>query len=158
MSYSCLPSWPLVLFGVLEPFALVWAYITAMTDGFTFFASQAPNHEIGSADFTPQAQALTLQMGNVLLLLGAMAIICCWTKHPEIAKWYLIAVAFADIGHIYAVYAAVGPAYFWNFAEWNDMTWGNVGVSAFLHVNRWATVAGLFGSMSGEQARVKKVQ
>lgn len=22
MSYSCLPSWPLVLFGVLEPFAL----------------------------------------------------------------------------------------------------------------------------------------
>lgn len=126
-----------------------------MTDTYNFFASQAPNHKITEAAFTPQAQALTLQMGNVLRLLAAMAVICCWTKHAEISKWYLLAVALADLGHIYAVYVAVGPAYFWNFAEWNDMTWGNVGVSVFLHVNRWATVAGVFGAMGTGEGKLK---
>lgn len=116
-----------------------------MSDPFRIFHSQAPNFPITEEAFIPQALGLTLQLNNVLLLLAPMALICCWTKHPEIAKWYLISVAVADLGHIYAVYKAVGPQYFWNFGEWNDMTWGNVGVSGFLHVNRLATVAGLFG-------------
>lgn len=99
---------------------------------------------------------MTLQLGNVLLLLAPMAIICCWTKHPEITFWYLIAVAFADFGHIYAVYAAVGPKLFWSPSEWNDMIAGNVGASAFLNVNRWLTVLGIFGKLRSENQGKKK--
>ncbi|KAL9532215.1 hypothetical protein SMMN14_04406 [Sphaerulina musiva] len=153
MARSCLPLWPLILFGILEPLALTWASIIATTNPLTFFAAQAPHPTIvkneaendNSNFFPPQAHALTLQIGNVFLLLAALAIICSWTTHKEIAKRYLVVVACADVGHIYAVYAAVGPQYFGNVTDWNDMMWGNVGCSLFLHVNRWATVAGWFG-------------
>ena len=106
-----------------------------------FFSNQT-NH-VGTK-FSPQAEVLTLQAGNVLLLLGAIAVICSFTNHPEIAKWYLIAVAFADYGHIYASYRGMGQD-FWDVSTWNDMAWGNVGVSAFLNVNRILTVMGVFG-------------
>ncbi|KAM5344684.1 hypothetical protein ACJ41O_010546 [Fusarium nematophilum] len=124
----------------------VWAYINFLLDPFKYFADQAPN-PITREAFTPQAEALTWQMANVILLLAPIALICCWTKNREIAIWYLVAVGLGDWGHIYAVYRGVGPEYFWDFAGWNDMTAGNVGVSAFLNVNRWLTVAGVFGSV-----------
>jgi hypothetical protein len=95
-------------------------------------------------------------MANMLLLLAPMALICCWTKHREVAIWYLIAVGFADIGHIYAVYRGVGSEYFWNFGGYNDMTAGNVGASVFLNINRWLTVGGVFGNIGGKAHHEKK--
>jgi len=127
----------------------VWAYYTVMTDPRRYYADQAPNHPITAAAFTPQAQALTLQMGNVLLLLAGIATICCWTRHPEIAFWYLVVVGFADFGHIYASYCA-DPSYFWDITQWNGMMAGNVGCSAFLNVNRWLTVLGVFGTIRAD--------
>lgn len=121
-----------------------------MWEPFNYYAGQAPNFPVSVHEFHPQALSMTLQMGNVLLLLAPMAIICCWTKHPEITYWYLVAVAFADFGHIYATYKGVGQDYFWNPAGWNDMVAGNVGVSAFLNINRWLTVLGVFGKMEAE--------
>ena len=118
-----------------------------MTDPLRFFRDQAPIHTLPTTSLTPQAEALTLQMLNVLLLLAPMALICCWTTNSTTTKWYLISVAFADLGHIYATYRGVGHEYFMNPAEWNDMVWGNVGVSAFLHVNRWLAVLGVFGKV-----------
>ena len=88
---------------------------------------------------------MSLQLGNVMLLLAAMALICCFTTKQDIPKKYLLAVAFADFGHIYAVYAALGDEVFWNLNGWNDMVWGNVGVSAFLNLYRWMTLLGVFG-------------
>jgi hypothetical protein len=41
----------------------------------------------------------------------------------------------------------MGSAAFWDVSGWNDLVWGNVGASLFLHVNRWATVLGLFGPL-----------
>lgn len=99
---------------------------------------------------------MTLQLGNVLLLLAAIAVICCWTKHAEIALWYLIVVGFADFGHIYATYAAVGNEHFFNLAGWNDMIAGNVGVSAFLNINRWLTVLGVFGRLTLDERKEKR--
>ena len=95
-------------------------------------------------------------MANVLLLLAPIAIICCWTNNPGVTICYLTAVAFADLGHIYAVYRG-GSDYFWDVSSWNDMTWGNVGVSAFLHVNRLLTVLRVFGKIKDrKQIRRKK--
>jgi len=100
-----------------------------------------------TTSFQPQAQIITMQLANVFLLLAALAYICCWTSHVKVARWYLVAVAFADYGHIYAVYAGLGAEAFWNVGQWNDTVWGGVGVSAFLNVNRWLTVLGLFGRL-----------
>lgn len=118
-----------------------------MADPFKYYADQAANHPSRAQDFTPPAMVLTLQIVNVLLLLAAVAIVCCWTTQVNTARWYLIAVAFADYGHIYSCYKGAGPDFFWNLGAWNDMMWGNVGMSAFLNVNRWLTVLGLFGKL-----------
>lgn len=126
-----------------------------MKDPFNYFAGQAPNFPISIHEFNPQALAMTLQLGNVLLLLAPVAIICCWTKHSEVAFWYLIVVGFADFGHIYATYAAVGPEYFLYPAGWNDMVAGNVGASAFLNINRWLTVLGMFGKLTANGTKKK---
>lgn len=107
-------------------------------------------------NFPPQAEALTLQMLNVLLLLAPMALICCWTLNPTTTKAYLFAVALADYGHIYATYRGVGAEYFWNVGGWNDMVWGNVGVSGVLNVLRLATLVGAFGRVEGVDERWKK--
>ena len=56
-------------------------------------------------------------------------------------------IALADIGHIYSCYAGMGSQQFWDFANYNDMAWGNIGGSAFLCVNRIATVLGVFGEI-----------
>lgn len=127
-----------------------------MKDPFNYFAAQAPNFPVSVHEFSPQALSMTLQMSNVLLLLAPMAILCCWTKHSEIAFWYLIAVGFADYGHIYATYVAVGPEYFGNPAGWNNMIAGNVGVSAFLNINQWLTVLGVFGNLQTTYEEKKK--
>lgn len=90
------------------------------------------------------------------MLLALLAVICCWTKHAEIIKKYLLAVAVGDLGHIYATYRAVGSDFFFNVSEWNDMIWANVVVVLFLFVNRLATVAGVFGSISVSTQEKKK--
>ncbi|EXJ65681.1 uncharacterized protein A1O5_11208 [Cladophialophora psammophila CBS 110553] len=147
MAISALPVWPLILFGILEPAALTWAYFITLSQPEQYYAEQAPNTAVSDLLFTGNALSLTLQLGNVFLLLAAMAVICCFTVHPEIARRYLIAVAMADLGHIYSIYCALGDKVFWDLNQWNQMTYSNVGVSVFLHINRLMTVAGMFGQL-----------
>ncbi|KAI0841582.1 hypothetical protein F5Y06DRAFT_259844 [Hypoxylon sp. FL0890] len=148
MAKSCLSVIPLTVFGVIEPLLLIWAYITALQDLPAFYEAQAPNIPLSApGHIPPQGRVLLLQLLNVYLLLAAVAVICCWTTHATVARWYLIAVAFADYGHIWACYRGVGPDVFWNTGEWNDMLWGGVGGSAVLNVLRWLTVLGAFGKM-----------
>jgi len=41
--------------------------------------------------------------------------------------------------------------------SWNQMAWANIGTSTFLCVNRFATVAGLFGRI-GKKNVAKKTE
>ncbi|KAK3115005.1 hypothetical protein LTR53_006090 [Teratosphaeriaceae sp. CCFEE 6253] len=136
--------WPTALFGAIEPALLLWAYYALLQDPKQFYLDQVPHSTLAEASFTPQAELLVLLLGNVYLLLALLALICIWTPHRSVADRYLLAVAVADLGHIYATYRVWGSD-FWDWTQWNDMMWGNVGVSAFLHVNRLATVLGVFG-------------
>ncbi|KAK3640154.1 hypothetical protein LTR56_005566 [Elasticomyces elasticus] len=137
--------WPFVLFGIIEPALLIWAYVVLLRDPKQFYLDQVPHAPLAEvAGFTPQAELLVLLLGNVYVLLALLAVICIWTPYRSVATYYLLAVALADLGHIYATYSIWGEN-FWNLNQWNDMMWGNVGVSAFLHVNRLATVLGVFG-------------
>jgi hypothetical protein len=66
-----------------------------------------------------------------------------------------MAMSVADLGHIYAFYRTVGPAYFWNFAGWHRHMWENAGVTGFLHVVRLLTLAGVFGRIGGAGTKAK---
>lgn len=63
------------------------------------------------------------------------------------ARKYLLIVACADLGHIYSVYSGLGDDRFFDIANWNNMVWGHVGVSAFLFVNRLVTAADMIGPL-----------
>ena len=94
----------------------------------------------------PGALILSYTIGNIFVLLAGIAILCTVvTREPRVAKGYLLIIALGDLGHIYSSYKQMGPAVFWNFNEYNDVMWGNIGVSAFLHINRLSTVLGVFG-------------
>jgi hypothetical protein len=89
----------------------------------------------------------------VFLLLAGMAVLCTViTRDTNVTKWYLIMVACGDIGHMYANYAVMGSQVFWDFGQYNEIMWGNVAVTLFLHVNRLATLAGLFGKLGRLEA------
>ncbi|KAK3322665.1 hypothetical protein B0H66DRAFT_554912 [Apodospora peruviana] len=157
MARSTIPTFPLIIFGVVEPALLIWAYIVGTADPFAYFADQAPNHAItASNSFPPQALGLTLQMLNVLLLLAPIAVLCSFSRDATTARAYLLAVALADYGHIYGTYRAVGADYFWNPAGWNGMVAGSVGVSAALNVLRLLTLAGGFGPIRETLSGVTK--
>ncbi|RMD42257.1 hypothetical protein DV735_g2899, partial [Chaetothyriales sp. CBS 134920] len=151
--YSVLPTWPFLLFGVVEPALLIAGYITNLRDPAKYLHDQAPHlSSTPVSHLTQQALSVTLQLGNVLLLLALLAFVCTWTHHPDTVKRYLLVLALADIGHVYASYFALGDDYFWNPPTWNATAWGNIGASVFLNLNRWLTLAGLFGVVGGRKA------
>ncbi|KAL2017447.1 hypothetical protein VTK56DRAFT_2103 [Thermocarpiscus australiensis] len=148
MARSTLPTFPLIVFGIIEPLLLTWAYIAGMRDPLAYFSKQVPS--TGAADpaspaLSPEALGVTLQLLNVLFLLAPMAVICCFSRDAATVKWYLFAVALADYGHIYATYRAVGDEVFFDVSKWNDMVGAGIGVSGVLNLLRWATLLGVFG-------------
>lgn len=155
---AALPTIPLFIFGILEPLLLIWAYITNLTNPIQFYHTQHPLSTPTSmpSQIPPQALTLTLLFGNVLLLLALLALLCSWTSDASVAKGYLLCVAVADWGHIYAVYAGLGGEVFWDVGAWNDVVWGNVGASLFLNVMRLMAVAGVFGRIGGKGERKVK--
>jgi hypothetical protein len=130
----------------------------ALLDPADFFARQIPN---GKDPLSTSAEIIVLQVGNMYWLLAALAVLICFFSTPKAARGYLLIVAVADLGHIWAVYqgmsrGSAGAAQFWDWRGWNDMVAGNVGVSLFLCFNRVTTVLGLWGSFKGERLRVKR--
>ncbi|KAI1073347.1 hypothetical protein F5B20DRAFT_567372 [Whalleya microplaca] len=155
MAMTALPTYPVVVFGIIEPALLIWAYISALRSPSTFFYTQIPpssplsspnpNPNPNPPDLSPQAHILTLQLANVYLLLAALGVLCASTSHARVARWYLAAVAAADWGHVWAVRRGAGAAVFWDVRRWNDMLWGGVGVSVLLNALRVLTLLGAFG-------------
>ncbi|KAJ4385678.1 hypothetical protein N0V93_010107 [Gnomoniopsis smithogilvyi] len=153
MACSTLPTFPLIILGVVEPLLLLLAYVTYLADPFAFYATQSPLPQLdATTNFPPQAQVLSYMLANVYLLLAALAIICCFSPSATTAKWYLVALAFGDYGHIYASYRGLPAHVFWNIGQWNDVVWGNIGASVVLNVVRWLTVMGAFGTLGGNIA------
>ena len=53
----------------------IWAYYVLLQDPKKFYLSQMPSSFAASV-FTPQAEVLTLLLGNVYLLLALLALVC----------------------------------------------------------------------------------
>lgn len=95
-------------------------------------------------------------MGNIYILLAALALICCFSSSAATAKWYNVACAVVELGFLYSMYAAVGPAVFWNPSVWNEMLGGYIVMNAFICVVRLSTVLGVFGPIGGAEGQKKK--
>ncbi|KJF60328.1 uncharacterized protein CIMG_12880 [Coccidioides immitis RS] len=63
----------------------------------------------------------------------------------KVVQNYLIALALADVIHIYATHLRVGWDALIAVNKWNDWLCGNIGASTFLFVNRLACLLGIFG-------------
>lgn len=153
-----LPFWPAVLFTYLEPISLsvvheptssladiysVLGWHAAWNSPHDFVARQLPTAPIAVPD---AALLLSYSLGSIFLLLAGFAMLCTViTRETRITKGYLLVAAAGDLGHLYANWKAMGPTVFWDFGKYNEIMWGNVAVTVFLHVNRLATVMGVFG-------------
>ena len=92
------------------------------------------------------ALLLSYTLGSLFLLLFGNAILCTViTRDKRVTRGYLLLAAVGDLGHLWANWKVMGPEVFWDFGGYNEVMWGNVAVTVFLHVNRLATVLGLFG-------------
>ena len=120
-----------------------------------FIAGQTPQADPPLSH--PSSLALAYQLANLYSLLFLVGIgVLHATTDPKVIRNYFIGLAIADIGHIYATYLGMGWTAFADVGAWNALTWGNIGATAFLFVNRVAYLAGLFGSARAPKADAKK--
>ena len=91
----------------------------------------------------------------VLVLLFALFSLLCTviTTDMRVTKYYLAILACGDMGHLYANYKGMGDAVFWDFGRYNEVMWGNVGITVFLWCFRILTLAGVFGGRRKAEAR-----
>ena len=122
----------------------------------SFITEQTPNRD-GPVSLHPSSIALAYQLGNVYFLLFLLGVgVCYTTSEPKVLRNYTIALAIADVGHVLATYLGMGWETFADVASWNAMTWGNVGVTVFLFVNRLVYLFGGFGEAASVQDASKK--
>ncbi|KAL6237088.1 hypothetical protein BDW75DRAFT_238710 [Aspergillus navahoensis] len=158
MPATILPTWPHVVFAIFEPITLIGGWLAPMLDLQGFVVDQIPispaprELEVHATSF-----ALAYQLANVyglLALLGAGVLYA--TLEPKVLRNYLVALAIGDVGHIYVTYLAMGPELFFDVRGWNALTWGNIGVTGFLFVNRLLYLLGVFGYAEGIPVRELK--
>lgn len=120
-----------------------------------FIAGQTPHIE---APIThPSSVALAYQLGNLYFLLSLVGVgVLHTTTEPKVLRNYLIGLAIADVGHVYATYLAMGLGAFMDIGSWNALTWGNIGATGFLFINRVLYLCGAFGAAKAPKAPGKK--
>ncbi|KAL3466725.1 hypothetical protein BJX64DRAFT_215448 [Aspergillus heterothallicus] len=165
MLTTIFPTWPHILFAVIEPLTLIGGWLCPIFDLHGFITGQVPtsisfSKPADDLHIHPTSFALACQLANLyglLAILGAGVVHA--TSEPKVLRNYLVALAIADIGHIYVTYLAMGWDVFFDVGGWNALTWGNVGVTGFLFVNRLMYFAGAFGyaqSRMGEGRKKKR--
>lgn len=121
-----------------------------------FITDQIPGLA-GPESVHPTSAALAFQLANLYGLLSILGIgVCYSTTEPRVLRNYLYALAIADVGHIYVTYRCMGHDRFVDVINWNVLTWGNIGITGFLMINRIAYLAGLFGDAKGAANKIEK--
>ncbi|KAK6506054.1 hypothetical protein TWF506_010978 [Arthrobotrys conoides] len=160
MVQHVMPTIPWIIFGFIEPAALVYACFVAFKDPHEYLRALGPTPDAYKPDDASVAAILSL--GNVFLLIAVAQFLCCHVSNESrIARSYVLLLVFADYGHIWATYKGIGYDLFMNPLAWNDTTAGNIGASAVLNVLRIAYLLGVFGKDNdnlGKKDVVKKVK
>ncbi|KAL4892914.1 hypothetical protein BDV59DRAFT_178939 [Aspergillus ambiguus] len=145
MASTIFPTWPHILFAILEPLSLLGGWLCPILDLPGFITDQIPNQP-APASIHPSSVALAYQLANLYGLLCLLGIATVYsTREPVVLRNYLLALAVADVGHVYVTGLAMGWDVFMDVANWNVLTWGNVGATTFLFANRLLYLAGVFG-------------
>ncbi|KAL4924875.1 uncharacterized protein BDV17DRAFT_294968 [Aspergillus undulatus] len=175
MPSTIFPTWPHLVFAVFEPISLIGGWLCPILDLQGFVLDQVPNSPSHSGNPSPSASAaavmpgpkeveihatsvaLAYQLANLYGLLAVLgAGVLHATSEPKVLRNYLVALAIADIGHVYVTYLAMGPDVFLDVARWNVLTWGNVGVTLFLFANRILYFLGVFGYAGADSVEGKE--
>jgi len=144
---SILPPIPRFIFTIFEPLTLVAGWLGPTFSTEYFVTAQLPSTNTAWATSTwPTTQILALQLGNVYGLLGMIGVgVLYQTTETKVMRNFLLACAVADVGHLYVTYAVMGKD-FWDVAQWNDVAWGNIGITGFLFIVRCLYLAGALGN------------
>ncbi|KAI1865141.1 hypothetical protein JX265_008188 [Neoarthrinium moseri] len=154
---SQLPPFPRVVFTVLEPISLISGAVAPLISPDWFITEQIVSPE--TLHHTDNARLVALQLGNAYGLLFMVGVAVLYTTSElKVVRSYLWALWIADLGHIGLTAYLLGYDRFMAVAEWNAMTWGNVGATAFLCLTRTAYLLGLFGGVSSPASGPKKIQ
>lgn len=145
---NILPPIPRTVFTVLEPISLLAGFLAPILNTSHFVSTQLPatSPNLAAYGITPTDRVLALQLGNVYGLIGMIGIgVLYATNEPKVVRNYMVACAIADIGHLWVTCAVMGFNDFCDVLGWNEMAWGNIGVTAMLFASRMLYLVGAFG-------------
>ncbi|KAK3363558.1 hypothetical protein B0T25DRAFT_47514 [Lasiosphaeria hispida] len=141
---SQLPSFPRLVFTLLEPISLLAGFFPAVLFPDWFIGEQIATR--GPVVSTDHARLVAQQLGNCYLLVFLIGVAVLYsTTEIKVVRNYLVALWLVDISHVGLTLHGIGYDRSVAVGEWNAMTWGNVGATAFLFLTRSAYFAGLFG-------------
>ncbi|KAF5636340.1 uncharacterized protein FTJAE_6107 [Fusarium tjaetaba] len=141
---SSLPTFPRIVFTIIEPISLVVGFAGAVIDPVWFIGEQSPQKNDGDA--SPNSIVIAWQLGNLYLLLALIGVaILSTTTETRVVRSYLVALWLADIGHVGFSSYGIGRDRLLSPLQWNAMTWGNVGMTLFLFFTRTVYLTGFFG-------------
>ncbi|ORY60537.1 uncharacterized protein BCR38DRAFT_349729 [Pseudomassariella vexata] len=141
---SELPTFPRVVFTLLEPISLVAGCIGAFIDPDWFIAEQIASPI--PLKHTDNARLVALQLGNLYGLIFMIGVAVLYTTSEiKVVRNYLWACWVADLSHIGLTLYLLGYDRSMAVSQWNAMAWGNIGATAFFCLTRTAYLLGLFG-------------
>ncbi|CRG82876.1 hypothetical protein PISL3812_00222 [Talaromyces islandicus] len=144
---SLLPTWPFILFGIIEPLSMVGGFLAPLLDTDNFIAGQTPPTNPPPLPHHASTLVLSYQIANIYGLVGLLAVgVIYGSSERHVVRNLILSLAVADIGHMYAMYAVIGLEAFLDVASWSPVAWGSIGFTGFLFVNRVAYLLGAFGS------------
>ncbi|KAI0019065.1 hypothetical protein F4780DRAFT_465885 [Xylariomycetidae sp. FL0641] len=152
---SQLPTFPRILFTIIEPISLIAGALGPLFDADWFIASQID--QPGPIVSSDNARLVALQLGNTYGLVFLLGIAVLYTTTElRVVRNYIIACWLADITHVGMTCWGLGYARTVDVASWNAVTWGNVGFTAFLCLIRTLYLVGFFGSGNQTVVNSKK--
>ncbi|KAB8203013.1 hypothetical protein BDV34DRAFT_142486 [Aspergillus parasiticus] len=151
------PFWPHFLFRVFEPLSCFGGYIFPLLDLNKFIVDSTPNVPAPET-IHPSSVVLAGQLGNIYAVLGLLSFLIHHnTTDPKVFRNYILAYVFSDINHLYATYRGVGWDTFVDPWAWqNLLTWGNIGMTVFMLVNRILFLLGVFGNAKVSETHRKR--
>lgn len=142
---AILPTIPHFVFTIFEPLSLVAGFLTPLLDTQNFVNQQIPSTPL-STPLTATTRILALQLGNIYGLIGMLGIgVLYSTSEAKVVRNYLLACAIGDVGHLWFTYVGMGHDAFVDVQGWNQLGWGNIGITLFVFFIRVLYLAGFLG-------------
>ncbi|KAH8674171.1 hypothetical protein BX600DRAFT_226806 [Xylariales sp. PMI_506] len=154
MAGNCLPLFPRIVLGIIDPLAVAFTSFHAITAPGDFYLTLVPEPSQAPPELTQHMRAISTMIGALMIAISASQVAGVWVnKSVSVITWIMLSQLLADIVYLYAAYIGVGEAYFWDPSQWNSRMWGLVITDMFFNVTRLGAVLGIFGPLGGKKAK-----